>query len=149
AAAELPAAEPLPHQRLEGPAALAFIARAGIPIASTIGEGIETVLGMRHDPAFGPVVSLRLGGTLATLLDDTILRVAPLDLAEAKRMIGELAGGRILEDADIEALAQALVRLSLLAAAQGARLERLDIDPFLVLPRGRGALAVGAVAIGR
>lgn len=70
-------------------------------------------------------------------------------------MIREIKGHPILDGvrgkpaADIDALAGALVAVSRFAAGAGDGLVTLDINPFVVLPRGRGALAVDAVFVGR
>jgi hypothetical protein len=76
-------------------------------------------------------------------------------LGEARRMIREIRGFKVLQGlrgappADLEALAEALVRLSVLAAAEAARIESIDVNPFLVLPEGQGAVALDAVIVPR
>jgi acetate---CoA ligase (ADP-forming) len=86
-------------------------------------------------------------------MKDVTFRLAPFDEAEARRMIGELRAAAVLRGmrgrppADLGALAAALAALSRFAAAQGRSLQSLDINPFLVLPEGHGALALDAVVI--
>ena len=115
--------------------------------------GVETILGVQWDPVFGPVVMLGLGGIFVEALKDVTFRLAPFDEAEARRMIGELRALPVLKGtrgqppADLGALATALAALSRFAAAQGTALKSLDINPFLVLPEGQGALALDAVLI--
>jgi acyl-CoA synthetase (NDP forming) len=115
--------------------------------------GVETILGAHWDPVFGPVVMLGLGGIFVEALGDVTFRLAPFDEAEARRMIAELRALPVLEGArgrppaDLAALARALAQLSRFAAAQGPALRSLDINPFLVLPEGRGALALDAVIV--
>jgi len=127
----------------------------GCLVAPMIADGVETILGIQNDPAFGPMVMLGLGGVLVEAIGDVVLRAAPIGPEEAHRMIRELRGRKILEGfrgappADTEALVDALVQLSRLAAAQGDRLASLDINPFVVLPRGRGALALDAAIVPR
>jgi acyl-CoA synthetase (NDP forming) len=127
----------------------------GCLVAPMIAGGVETILGIQHDAAFGPMVLLGLGGVLVEAIGDVVLRAAPIGPEDARRMIQELKGRKILEGirgappADTEALVDALVRLSLYAAAQGDRLASLDINPFVVLPRGRGALALDAAIVAR
>ena len=60
-------------------------------------RGVECILGMRRDPVFGPVVMVGTGGILAEVVNDVAFRKAPIDHAEAKRMITELAGAKVLE----------------------------------------------------
>ncbi len=57
-----------------------------------------------------------------------------------------LAGGRGQPAADIDKLADVIVRVSWLAATLGARLTELDINPLLVKPAGEGAIALDARA---
>ena len=56
-----------------------------------------------------------------------------------------LDGWRGAPAADIEALADALVALSRFAAAGGEKLDSIDINPFVALPKGKGAIALDAV----
>jgi hypothetical protein len=117
--------------------------------------GVETILGIHRDPVFGPVVMFGLGGVLVEVLDDVSFRVAPFDEDEARRMVLELKGRAILEGArargpyDLQALFTALARLSQFAAAHADAIESVDINPFLVLPEGRGAVALDALIIPR
>ena len=118
-------------------------------------SGVECILGAQRDPVFGPVVMVGSGGTLAEVLNDTALRKAPIDRAEARRMIAELAGARVLEGVrggprcDIDALADAAAALSRFAAAHADIIESIDVNPFTVLPEGEGALALDALIIER
>jgi succinyl-CoA synthetase beta subunit len=47
----------------------------------------------------------------------------------------------------VEALAEALAKLSAFAAANEAKLDSIDINPFIVLPEGKGAVAVDALIV--
>jgi acetate---CoA ligase (ADP-forming) len=60
-----------------------------------------------------------------------------------------LEGVRGRPPADIDALAAALARLSVLAAAQADAIETIDVNPFLVRAKGQGAVAVDALVIPR
>ena len=116
--------------------------------------GFECILGVRRDPVFGPVVMAGSGGVLAEILDDVVFRKAPIDPAEAKRMIAGLRCARVLEGArgrprcDIDALAAAAAALSRFAAAHADTVESVDVNPFVVLPEGRGGLALDALIVG-
>jgi len=117
--------------------------------------GVETILGVRNDPTFGPVVLFGLGGTLVEVIDDVSCRVAPFGEAEARRLIAETRAGKVLRGTrgkgpyDVAALAAALSRLSLFAAAHGNRIDTAEINPFVVLPEGQGAVALDAVIVTR
>ena len=88
-----------------------------------VARGVELGLGLRNDPAFGPIVSLGAGGTLVELLDDRVHAIAPFDRAAARGLLERLKLRRLLDGvrgaapADIEALADAIARFSVLCAA--------------------------------
>ena len=63
------------------------------PMMAGVGE---VLLGYRVDPDVGPLVMLAAGGVLAEIHRDRSLRLAPVDLAEAQAMIGEVAALKAL-----------------------------------------------------
>jgi acyl-CoA synthetase (NDP forming) len=113
----------------------------------TAGLG-EVLIGYRVDADVGPIVMLAAGGVLAEIYRDRSLRLAPVDLATAHEMIGEvaalkaLAGYRGKPPGDLDALAAALVALSRIAVTDGAVAEA-EINPLMV--RGKGVVAVDAL----
>ncbi len=115
--------------------------------------GAETILGVRRDPVFGPIVMFGLGGIFVEALKDATFRAAPFDEAEARAMIESVAawplltGLRSQPPTDLDALATALSRLSGFAAANADAIESLDLNPFLVRPAG--ALALDATLVTR
>jgi len=127
----------------------------GVLVAPMADTGVETILGVQRDPVFGPVVMLGLGGVFVEVLRDVTFRLAPFDAAEARRMIGELRGAAMFDGvrgappADLDALAEALAALSRFAAANADWVETIDVNPFVVLPRGAGALALDALIAAR
>ncbi|MGH7109552.1 MAG: acetate--CoA ligase family protein, partial [Stellaceae bacterium] len=125
----------------------------GVLVAPFLDDGIETILGVQNDPVFGPVVMFGLGGVLVEVLRDVTFRLAPFGVAEAHRMIGEVRGATLLDGArgrpagDRDALALALSRLSVFAAAQAKRFTSIEINPLLVRPRGLGVAALDALIL--
>ena len=110
-----------PNARLEG----ALVARM-------IEGGVETVIGIKRDPVFGPVVMFGLGGVYVEVLKDVTLRLAPVDHATAQEMIRGikgfplLAGARGKPPVDLDALADALVAMSRFGAAHADVCQRGD-----------------------
>ncbi|MBC7603905.1 MAG: acetate--CoA ligase family protein, partial [Ramlibacter sp.] len=123
----------------------------GVLLAQQIKGGVETILGVSRDPVFGPIVMFGLGGIFVEVLKDVTFRRAPFAADEARRMIREVKGYAMLQGvrgapaADEDALVEALTKLSVYAASQADALESIDINPFIVLPKGQGALAVDAL----
>jgi acyl-CoA synthetase (NDP forming) len=111
----------------------------------------EVLIGYRVDADVGPLVMLAAGGILAEIHRDRSLRLAPVDLPEAKAMIGEvatlraLAGYRGRPPGDLDAVAQALVALSRLAVTDGPAVAEAEVNPLIVLPKGQGVVAVDAL----
>lgn len=111
----------------------------------------EVLIGYRIDSDVGPVVMLAAGGILAEIHRDRSLRLAPIDLMEARAMIGEvaalkaLAGYRGRPAGDLDALAAALVALSRLAVVDGPAVAEAEVNPLIVKPAGEGVIAVDAL----
>jgi acetyltransferase len=123
----------------------------GVVIYPMIEEAQEVLLGLSRDPQFGPVVAFGLGGIYTELWQDVALRVAPIDHAEAARMIREIESFPLLEGlrgqppCDLDALAEVLVRFSQLPFQYPA-LRELDLNPVFLFEEGRGLL-VGDVRV--
>ena len=122
-------------------------------LVAEMAAGLEVLIGVINDPAFGPVVALGLGGVLAEVLKDVTYRVAPFDVETARDMIAELraaplfAGYRGAAAADREALAQALVAVAAMATHLAPRLKELDINPVFVRGVGQGVVAADALIV--
>ena len=98
----------------------------------------ELILGVQRDPDFGPLVMVGAGGVLVELMKDVQLAPAPLSHATARAMLGRLrclpllTGYRGRPAADLDAIADTMVRLGALAADASARLSELDINPLFI-----------------
>ncbi|MBV8839798.1 MAG: acetate--CoA ligase family protein, partial [Alphaproteobacteria bacterium] len=113
----------------------------GALIARMVTGGTETVIGVKRDPVFGPVVLFGLGGVYVEVLKDVTLRLAPVDHETAKAMVRAikgfalLAGARGNPPADLDALADAIVAMARFGAAQ-PEVTSAEINPFIALPDG-------------
>ncbi|NEU30974.1 acetate--CoA ligase family protein [bacterium LRH843] len=125
----------------------------GIVVEEMVTDGVEVIVGAKVDPMFGPVIMVGSGGVLVELLQDVSLRMAPINEREAEDMIREtklmklLAGYRGKPEADLEALKDTLVKLSHFAAAHKETLHEIEINPLLVLPKGKGCRAVDGLIV--
>ena len=123
----------------------------GVIVSEMVSGGVETVLGVINDPVFGPAVMFGLGGVFVEVLGDVTFRLAPFGIDEAHRMINEIKGIKMLHGArgtapaDIDALADALVKLSVFADANADRFSSIDVNPFIV--KEKGAVAVDALIV--
>ena len=120
-------------------------------LVSEMASGLEVLIGVINDPAFGPTVALGLGGVLTEVLRDVTYRIAPFGIEAARDMIGELKGTRLFAGyrgqpaADTEALAAMLVQVSAMAFALKDRLAEMDINPVFVGPKS--AVAADALVV--
>lgn len=111
----------------------------------------EAIVGYRDDPVVGPLVLAGAGGILAELYNDVVLRMAPVDEAEALEMIGQvkgfavLRGYRGLPPGDLKALARAIAALSRLALLAGRPVREAEANPVIV--KHDGVVAVDALAV--
>jgi acetate---CoA ligase (ADP-forming) len=123
----------------------------GVTVAAVAPAGVELALGIVRDPTFGPLVLVAAGGILVELLGDRKLAFPPIDEAGARRLIDGLQVRPMLEGvrgapaSDVDAVARAVSRLSVLAADLGDRLEALDVNPVIAGPGG--CLAVDALVV--
>ncbi len=107
--------------------------------------GLELILGVARDPAFGPVILFGAGGTAVEVLGDTAIGLPPLDagladdLVSATRIGRLLAGYRDHAPADMGAIRGALIALSHLIEDFPC-LRGLDINPLLADANGAVAL---------
>jgi acetate---CoA ligase (ADP-forming) len=96
-------------------------------------------------------VMVGAGGTLAELYNDVVLRMAPVDEAEALEMIGRVKGFEVLRGyrglprGDLKALARAVAAFSRLALVRGRPVREAEANPVIV--RRDGAVAVDALAV--
>lgn len=111
----------------------------------------EALVGYRVDAQVGPIVMLAAGGVLTEIYRDRAIRLAPVDLETAGEMVGEvkafaaLKGYRNRPAGDLEALAAAVSALSQLALDEEAKVIEAELNPVMVLERGRGVVAVDAL----
>jgi acetyl coenzyme A synthetase (ADP forming)-like protein len=121
----------------------------GVLIQEMVRNGKETILGMKRDPHFGPLLMFGLGGIYVEVFRDVIFRIAPIRELSARHMIEGIKGIKILRGfrgeppSDIEAIAQSLARLSQLVT-DFPEIDEMDINPLMVLPSGSGARVVDA-----
>lgn len=126
---------------------------AGVSVQEMVRDGVEVIVGVSCDPQLGPVLLFGTGGVMVEVYNDVALRRCPITRAEAEAMIAEVKGARLLQGfrgrpaADVEALADTLVRASHLAMHLDGHLAELDINPLMVLPAGQGVKAVDALVV--
>ncbi len=103
--------------------------------------GVEIIVGIHHEPTFGPIILFGMGGFAAELQRDTVLAIPPLRDVDVDRMLRSLHGSPLLfgyrhsRPVDVEALADLLHRVGCLAETIDEVAE-LDCNPVVVSPEG-------------
>ncbi len=121
----------------------------GVLVQEMVRGGKETILGMKRDHQFGPLLMFGLGGIYVEVLRDVTFRIAPIRELGARHMIENIKGIKLLmgyrgePPSDIDAIAQCLLRLSQLVT-EFPEIEEMDINPLIVLSAGSGARVVDA-----
>jgi acyl-CoA synthetase (NDP forming) len=111
----------------------------------------EFIVGVTRDLQFGLALTLGAGGVLVELLQDAITVLLPIRRAEVRLALESLrswpllCGYRGRPPGDVEALIDAVMAVASYAQANATQLHELDVNPVLVLPRGRGVVAVDAM----
>ena len=117
----------------------------GVFVQSMVEGGLELILGARNDAQFGPIIVYGAGGILVELLPDKVIARCPLSITDAIRGLQSLSIWPILSGyrgraLAVDALVDAIVRLSWLALDLGDRTFEIDINPLIA-----GASAAVAV----
>jgi acyl-CoA synthetase (NDP forming) len=111
-------------------------------------QGTEVLIGARTDPQYGPFLMVGLGGIFVEVLKDVSIRLLPVDEHEARAMLKDLRGYRVLEGVrgqgprDVDALVKAMVGLSDIFATHRNHLSDMEINPIMVRARSGGVAAV-------
>ena len=138
-----------PHAAAEAVTAIrAILTEAGIAehaaeflIQEQIRDGVEMIVGVTHDPAFGPLVLVGLGGTFVEVLGDVAVRITPLSNTDVDEMLRSLRSYRLLTGyrqsppLDVTALAELLHRVSAMVE-DIPEITELDLNPIFVRQHG-------------
>ena len=113
----------------------------GFVIAEHAPPGLELYIGGKRDPAFGPVITFGIGGTLIELEKDIAMRLAPVTPEVAARMIRsirtypQITGYRGAAPLDEPALIDAILKVSNLLTKR-PEVAELDINPLILFQEG-------------
>lgn len=116
-------------------------AMGGAVVQTMVEPGVETIVGITHDPSFGPLVLFGMGGTAAELLRDTALRIVPITDVDAHEVVRSLKtspmlmGYRGAPAVDVAALEDVVLRVGRLADAI-PEIAEMDCNPVIASPRG-------------
>lgn len=113
----------------------------GILLEKMVDPGVELIVGLQNDPQFGPVIMVGLGGIMTEIMRDVSFRMLPITTSDAKSMLAELKGAKILKGfrgskpVDVNMLAKALVQIGKLGVDHATHFESIDFNPIVVYPK--------------
>ena len=119
---------------------------AEVVVAQMAPPGVEMLLGARRDPQFGPVVLIGFGGVHAEVLADVMFALPPFGVDHARRCIDRLRLRPLLDGvrgqaaADIDAIAESVVRFSSMVHALRDDISEIDVNPIVVSVSGCSAV---------
>ncbi len=104
------------------------------------GSGVELIMGTLTDDQFGPVLMCGLGGVFVEALEDVSFRLIPLAARDAKEMIEDLQGYKVLKNPrgqtiDLAAVQDLVLQVSRLVEAH-PEVREMDLNPVFVSSNG-------------
>jgi acetate---CoA ligase (ADP-forming) len=134
----------------EASAAARRLARLGraVLVEEMVADGVaEILVGITVDAHFGQVLLLGAGGVLTELLRDTVTLLPPFTADAIEAALRRLAVAKLLAGfrgrpaGDVPALVATALACAQYAHANVESLVELDVNPVIVRPAGRGAVA--------
>ena len=110
----------------------------GVRVEEMVAGGFEIIIGLKRDAQFGPVILFGLGGIFTELLDDVSFRVLPISRGDAREMVTEIRGARMLQGyrgqspVSLELLEDLLLAAARLGLDLGEGLDSVDLNPVAV-----------------
>jgi acetyl coenzyme A synthetase (ADP forming)-like protein len=121
----------------------------GVLVQRYLTGGIEAVVGVTHDPAFGPLIMFGLGGEYVELVRDVVFLLHPLTEHDIETMLSSVRASKLLKGyrgkppGDVPAIKDLLSRVSQMVSDIPELLE-MDLNPVKIMPPGEGCLVVDA-----
>ncbi len=124
----------------------------GFLIEEMVIDGIgELLIGVRHIPTIGQVLTIAVGGMSVELIQDVATLLLPTSSSEIEYALRSLKlfpifeGWRGRPAADLDAVVESIATVATYAVAQRQRLFALEINPLIVRPAPHPPVAVDVV----
>ena len=111
----------------------------------------ELIIGLKRDEQFGLALIVGTGGILVNLLNDSATLLLPITREAASTAVLSLKGSALLRgfrgrpEGDLEAVVDAIMAVADFAIDHWGSVTELDINPLMVRPKGKGAVAADAL----
>ena len=113
----------------------------GVLLEKMVPKGIELIVGIQNDSQFGPIIMVGLGGIMTEVMKDVAFRMLPITTSDAKSMINELKGAKLLKGfrgsapIDFNMLAKMLTQIGKLGVENADYINSIDFNPVVVYPK--------------
>ena len=113
----------------------------GILLEKMVPKGVELIVGLQNDSQFGPVIMVGLGGIMTEVMKDVAFRMLPITTSDAKSMIDELKGSKLLKGfrgskpIDLNMVSKMLVQIGKLGIDHASHFDSIDFNPVVVYPK--------------
>jgi len=100
-------------------------------------KGVEIIIGLVHDPTFGLSIMCGIGGILTELYKDVVFRVVPIDIYDAKHMVEEIKGKKLLEGfrgikSNKNLVVDLLLKVSKIGNELIDKIDQMDLNPVFI-----------------
>jgi len=108
----------------------------GVLVSPMRRGGVELLVSVRRDLAWGPVLAVGLGGVWVEALKDTSLRLLPVGADQVEEALNELRGAALLRGrrnrppVSLGRVAEVVVAIAAVAMSLGEALETLEVNPL-------------------
>ena len=113
----------------------------GILLEKMVPKGVELIVGLQNDSQFGPILMVGLGGIMTEVMKDVAFRMLPITTSDAKSMINELKGSKLLKGfrgsapIDLNMVAKMLTQIGKLGVENADYINSIDFNPVIVYPK--------------
>lgn len=102
-----------------------------------VDSGVEVIIGLIQDPTFGLSVMVGVGGIYTEVYQDVSFRVIPIEMYDAREMLEEVKGKKLLEGfrnikADKQQVIDLLLKVSDLGSDLIDVLDQMDLNPVFI-----------------
>jgi len=100
-------------------------------------KGVEIIIGLVQDPTFGLSIMFGIGGIFTELYQDVTFRVIPIERYDAKKMIEEIKGKKLLEgfrniNANKNLVVDLIMKVSKIGKELMDHIDQMDLNPVFV-----------------
>ena len=113
----------------------------GILLEKMVPKGVELIVGLQNDSQFGPIIMVGLGGIMTEVMKDVAFRMLPITTSDAKSMINELKGSKLLKGfrgsapIDLNMVSKMLVQIGKMGVENADHFNSIDFNPVIVYPK--------------